>query len=438
MPDMGLALDMAYAVGALALSPVLAYRLVRTGKWRTDWPARFGRCRVRSPHASATTTLLIHAVSVGEVNAIRGLVSQLVARGGESLRIVVSATTDTGFERARRLFQQPVEVVRFPFDFSTCVERFIDAVKPDVVALVELEVWPNFIQCCTRHRIPVGIINGRLSARSFRGYRAIRPLIAPTFRRLAFAGVQNRDYADRFIALGANPRHVTVMDSMKWDNARIENRAEVVAGSALAQAMGIDPGRPLIVAGSTGPGEERCLMDTCPQESQLLIAPRKPERFDEVAALAPGIIRRTEHPDGSGRPVDTGTRLFLLDSIGELRDAYALADVAIVGRSFLGMHGSDPLDPISLGVPTLIGPCHEDFAELVAALAEAEGIVVTDEPGPEAARLLAEVDRGERLAENGRRVITRKHGATRRHADLLWNHLPSIHASSSPLVVSTL
>lgn len=291
------------------------------------------------------------------------------------------------------------------------------------MALVELEVWPNFVDFCAQRHIPIGVINGRLSARSFKGYRRIRPFIAPTFRKLAFAAVQTDAYAVRFSALGVPAERVLVTDSMKWDNARIESPEQVTEAEALARELGIDRNRPLIVAGSTGPGEERMLIDTCPPRAQLLIAPRKPERFDEVAQLVPDIIRRTQHPAGSSRPVDRTTRFFLLDTIGELRAAYALADVAIVGRSFLGMHGSDPLDPISLGVPTLIGPYHDDFADFVQALAHAGGLIVTENPGSEADRLLDSPSRQNSLAEHGRRVIKDRQGATRRHARLLLETL---------------
>jgi 3-deoxy-D-manno-octulosonic-acid transferase len=179
----------------------------------------------------------------------------------------------------------------------------------------------------------------------------------------------------------------------------------------------------LIVAGSTAPGEDKLLIDTCPPEAQLLLVPRKPEWFAGVAALSPGIVRRTEHPDGQSRPLD-GQRLFLLDTIGELRKAYALADVVIVGRSFLGLYGSDMMEPIALGKPTIIGPHHADFADIMGALIAGEGIIVSAEPGKVAAELLADPTRARALAERGRRVILSRQGATERHAELLLRLMP--------------
>lgn len=417
---MALAYDMLYGIAAVLGSPLWGYRLLRTGKWRTDWPARFGRCAL-PPRDKPT--ILIHGVSVGEINAIRQLVKTLEDQAPDPMSLVISASTDTGIARARQLFEPRHPVVRFPFDFTFSMRRLLDVVRPDLVALVELEVWPNFIHECRRRHIPVGVINGRLSARSFRGYRKLAPLLRPTFAGLDFAAVQTSQYANRFTAMGVAPEAVTITDTMKWDTAQIAD--EVPGAEELAAAMGIDPGKPLIVAGSTAPDEEKLLMMTCPPGAQLLVAPRKPERFEEVAALETDlgrVIRRTQCPDGSRRVPDDA-RWFLLDTMGELRKAYALADVALIGRSFLGLYGSDPLEPIALGKPTGIGPHYGDFTDVVEALAAADGIEVTSAPGEFAAELLENRRKAQTLAERGRQVIRQRQGATQRTADLLLARL---------------
>ncbi|MCC7408611.1 MAG: hypothetical protein IT442_11110 [Phycisphaeraceae bacterium] len=426
MPAKSIIRDIAYTVAVTVASPIWGYKWLSTGKWRTDWKARLGHCPLTPlPGAdglSKPKTLLIHAVSVGEIDAIRQLVQTLGKLAGPALRVVVSTTTDTGTARARTLYEPDFAVVRYPFDFSRSVHRFLDAVRPDLVALVELEVWPNFVDECTRRGIPVAVINGRLSARSFKAYRRVRPLVAPMFRQLARVGAQSREIADRFIAVGAPAERVSVTDTMKWDTAEI---LDTVPGSdELAAAMGIDTSKPLIVAGSTGPGEEEMLIRTCPQDVQLLLVPRKPERFDEVARLADTfepqrpIVRRTRYRDGAKRPL-SDQRLFLLDTIGELRKAYALADVVLVGRSFLGLYGSNMLEPIGLGKPTIIGTHHSDFADVMRALIDGQGILVTDDPGPAAAGLLADKVKAAELARRGREVILARKGATLRHAHLL-------------------
>lgn len=449
--SMNIVYDMGYAATALLTSPVWGYRLLKTGKWRTDWLGRFGRCApcnghqkdhstlaeegvpdqadTPAPAKEPLTTLLIHSVSVGEVNAVAKLVGVLDRRGGGRLRIVISATTDTGIARARQLFEPTHQVVRFPLDFGRCVRRFLNTVKPDLVALTELEVWPNFVEACSRRNVPVCVINGRLSARSYRRYRLIAALLQPTFAKLAAVAAQSPEYADRFAALGVPEDRIRVLDSMKWDNADNDlspTDDPLTAGARkLADAMGIDTRRPVIVAGSTGPGEERILIDHGCRDAQLILAPRKPERFDAVAALDPNIVRRSRYPDGNSHP-KRYSRLFLLDTLGELRKAYALADVAIVGRSFLGgQHGSNPLEPVALGKPTLIGPHHEDFADVVAALHAEGGIIITECPSQLASQLLTNPQRARDLAQRGRRVMQARQGTTDKHADMLLNLLPA-------------
>ncbi len=447
---------MLYGLGAAITAPYWGWRMLRTGKWRTDWRGRFGHVE-RAAHAvsgptSATPTtrrvegdrptVLIHAVSVGEVNATRQFIAKLASREGEAPaepgpqgdarlggslalpsppqppRIVISTTTDTGFARATELFGKQHAVVRYPLDFTRCVRRFLDTVRPDVVALVELEVWPTFVEECDRRGIPVCVINGRLSARSFKRYKLIRPLMRSSFARLRAAAVQTPAYADRFIAMGAAKDRVSVTDSMKWDTARIEDPATVTGAAELATAMGIDRSKPLIVAGSTGPGEEELLIRTKPAGVQLLIAPRKPERFEEVARLMSQPIRRTQHLDGTSRSIDC-TEVFLLDTLGELRKAYALADVVIVGRSFINLYGSDPIEPIALGKPTVMGTRYGDFEDIVDAFRAEAGIFVSTKPCASAKELLDDPEQARALAENGRKVILARQGATDRHVKLI-------------------
>ena len=409
---MSLLCDAAYTLGALVTSPVWAWKLYRTGKYRTDWPGRFGRCRVpgKSP---GKKRILFHAVSVGEVNAIVGLVDQLAAQN--EIDLIIATTTDTGFARAQQVFAPRFPVVRYPLDFSVAVKRFLDAVQPDALALVELELWPQMLALCTRRRIPVCVINGRLSERSFNRYRLIKPLVKKTFARLAAAGVQTPAYADRFIALGTPRDRVHVLDTMKWDTTQLTDH--LPGADELANAMGIDRHRPIVVAGSTGPGEEQLLIKACPPSAQLILVPRKPERFDEVAALAPGIVRRSK----AHRATSPDQRFFLLDTMGELTLAYALSDVVVVGRSFNGMGGSDPIQPIALGKPVVIGPDTHHFADVVRAFADAQGITITQDPAVALDDLLNHPDKARAQADRGRSVIRARQGATTRHAEMLCN-----------------
>lgn len=415
---MGLIRDCCYAVAGIVTAPVWGYRLLSTGKWRTDWAARFGHATI-DPPAPGTKTLLIHAVSVGEVNAVRSLVETLRDRHAGAIRIVIATTTDTGFARATEAFGADHAVVRYPLDFSRSVRRFLDTVRPDAVALVELEVWPTFVEQCEKRGTPVAVINGRLSERSYKRYSLIRGLVKPTFARLARAAVQDEAYAERFVGLGMPADRVAVTGTMKWDTAVLAD--DMPGSDELRRAMGIDPERPLIVCGSTGPGEERALIEAHGASGvQVLIAPRKPERFDEAAAAMGDPVRRSQRPDGeAGAPSPVG--LYLLDTLGELGRAYALADVVVVGRTFSAMGGSDMIEPIALGKPTVVGPHTENFASQMAALLAGEGVIQI--AGVDnlrtAVTALLDTDAGRALAQRGRAVIRQQQGATDRHADLI-------------------
>ncbi|MBX3358025.1 MAG: glycosyltransferase [Phycisphaeraceae bacterium] len=425
-------LDAAYALGAAVAAPWWMR------KARGDWPARFGRTDALGLPPGGRKRVLVHAVSVGEVNAIRELVPELARRGVE---VVVSVGTDTGIARARELFagagsgQQGrlARVVRYPVDFSRAVRRFLDAVRPDAVALVELEVWPNFVGECRRRGVPVCVINGRLSERSFRGYKRVRAFIGRSFRSLARVGVQDEAYRDRFVAMGVPTDRCVVTGSMKWDAAAIADR--VPGADELAAAMGINRSRPLIVAGSTGPlgagsggdsgegGEEAMLHRACPAGVQLLCAPRKPERFDAARHAMPGCTVRS-YGEGKAVVVErgaAGSDRFLLATIGELRAAYSLADVVVVGRSFGDLYGSDPIEPVSLGKAVVIGPAVKDFESIVGELERAGGIVraTIADLGATLNELLNDPPRRRELAERGRGCIRSHQGATLRHADLI-------------------
>lgn len=410
-------LDLAYlAFGALT-APLWRR------KARGDWPARFGRGEdLPRPHRPR---LLLHAVSVGEVSALRTLAPLLAGEAD----LVISVGTDTGIARARELFADRAAVVRYPLDLSWCVRRFLDRVRPDAVGLVELELWPQFVKACERRAIPVAIVNGRLSERSFRRYRRARPLLRPTFGRVAVAAVQDDAYRERFAAMGVPEGRIEVTGTMKWDAPPLE--ADESLAAQIAQEMGIDRSRPLIVAGSTAPGEEALLHEVCPRGAQLLCAPRRPERFEEAAAALRGCVRRSR--PGEGEP---GEGRFLLDTIGELGAAYALADVVVMGRSFVGaLHGSDPIEPAALGRPVLVGPAFGDFELPVRTLEAAGGLLVVQarELSETLASLLSDERRRRRMGGAAQACVRQQRGASRRCAELLRDVLARRAAPQQPI-----
>ncbi|MSR68906.1 MAG: hypothetical protein EXS17_00960 [Phycisphaerales bacterium] len=410
---MGFVVDLAYIVAALVTLPIWLISLAKSGKLRTDWSARLG---VALPSLPASRTLagpriLIHAVSVGEVNAIRHLVNQL-ADGPLKAQVIISVTTNTGIVRATTLYGSRHTVVRFPFDLSWSMRRFLTAVQPDLVLLMELELWPNFTRLCETRAIQVAVINGRLSARSFARSKRVRWLLSPMFRRLAHVCAQDDTYAQRFAQMGVPQRRISVTGTMKWDTADIAD--EVEGSDALARAMGIDRSKSLVVAGSTAPSEEALIDAAMPAGVQLLCAPRKPEWFGQAARALAGCVRRSEGGQGSA------TGRFLLDTIGELRMAYALADVVVIGRTFGVLHGSDMMEPAALGKVVVVGPRVDDFQSTADALLAAGGLVQTSADGLSAtlAQLLASPDRRRTIATAAREVVKREQGASAAHAQL--------------------
>jgi 3-deoxy-D-manno-octulosonic-acid transferase len=370
---------------------------------------------------------MIHAVSLGEINATRDLVRRLRSSGPPGIQIIVSTTTDTGLARGRELYgdSADVTVVRFPIDFSWAVTRLLDRLRPALVVLMELEVWPNFMHQCRRRGVPVLLINGRLTATSFRRYRWVRPLARRMFRQLAGLCVQDQEYADRFLKLGASPDRVSVTGTMKFDTADLN--ADVSGAAALAASVGLWPGRePIWVCGSTGPGEEAILLD-CHRRLRadfpalrLVLVPRKPQRFDEVAALIHTggfeCVRRS-------RPAPAGPSAVVLgDTMGELRTWYALADVVFVGRTLLDLgprqHGSDMIEPAALARPVIVGPFTGNFALPVARFRAAGAMEIinsADELTAKISALLGDPSRAADLGRRARQVVVDEQGATDRH-----------------------
>jgi len=418
--------DFCYLIAAVVLIPVVAYRCLVTNKYRHDWKQRLGGVSQLSPHRCR---VWIHAVSVGEVNAVRGLIKAWRKRDPET-EIVLSVTTDTGIARARQLFDD-LTIFRYPLDISFFVNRALDRVQPTMIVLVELEVWYQSVTLATARGIPVAVVNGRLSERSLRRFGWIQPVAGRMFRALAWVGAQDETYADRFRRVGVAEDRVAVAGSMKWDTAEL---LDTIPGSKeLAKAMGLDPSRPTWVCGSTGPGEEAAILkarDRIRQDYpnlQLVLVPRKPERFDEVASVIRkaglSCIRRSESPDGTEHKPTEGTVL-LGDTMGELRKFYTLADVVFVGRTLAAMGGSDMMEVAALARPIIVGQHTENFADTVDQLQRGRAIRIVDADlnTPDVANQLAQAvvdllkDRqgAQRMADNGREVVKKNRGAIER------------------------
>lgn len=440
--------DIAYSLGLAAAAP---FWLIKPSARRKVFSALSQRMGHVEPRQGAQTSVMIHAVSLGEVNAARGLIEQLRAGRGD-LHIILSTTTQTGFDRAHELYAKPdqklsITLIRYPLDFTSAVSRILDRLRPGIVVLMELEVWPNFLKQCEKRHIPVVLVNGRMTEPSFRKYRLLGPVVKRMFRRLFAVCAQDPLYAERFAALGVPEGKLSVTGTMKFDTATVADR---VAGDAqLADDLGLQPailpggaGERIWVCGSTGPGEEEIILRQYRRllnqhaHLRLVIVPRKPERFDEVAGLiaAAGfdLIRRSQARQAKIAP--HGSTLIppvvLGDTMGELRKFYALADVVFVGRTLVDLgprqHGSDMIEPAALARPVIVGPFTGNFAEPVNRFREAQAIleVATGEDLGQAASIL--ISSPDRAAEMGRRaqeVVMREKGATQRNLAVVMERL---------------
>ena len=248
-------LDLLYLLALVLAAPWLAWRYAVQGKDRGGWFVKLtGRVE---PRAGVAPCVWLHAVSVGEALQLPGILTALAEERPDAVP-VVTVSTDTGLVVARQKLPG-VAVHRAPLDFSWAVGEFLARVRPDACVLVELEVWPNWVRVCSEAGVPVAVANARLSANSFRGYRRLKRLLRPTFRRLAWVGAQTDAYAARFAALGTDPARVAVTGSVKFDGAEADPANPRTR--ALGRAFGLRPGEPVLLAGSTGEPEEEIVLD---------------------------------------------------------------------------------------------------------------------------------------------------------------------------------
>lgn len=427
-----LLVDLIYLPLALLYLPILLYQMIALKKNRRGWRERFGGVPAR---AGNRPCVWIHGVSLGEVNASRTLVEQIAANRPD-VDIVISSTTDTGYAAAQRLYPDRI-VFRYPLDISFVVRRSLNRIRPNVLVLMELELWPNILRIASSRRIAVGVANGRITEeKSMRRFSkpVIRTIARDMVARLDWIAAQDETYADRFRRLGAPSDRVITAGSLKYDTAVV---ADSIPGDVnLAEAMGIRRDAPLFVAGSTGPGEESLLLNAYERlraahpTLQLALIPRKPERFDEVARLIESrgfdCRRRSQSPDGAAantnREASDRTIVFLGDTMGELRKFYCLADAVFVGRTLVPLGGSDLMEVAALAKPLCYGPHIENFADIDQQLIDADAAVkVADVAGLIATieNFMQDPSSARRRGELARRVVIRNQGATARIVDLI-------------------
>ena len=399
-------------VAAPLFSVVLLLRGLRDRSYWQNFSQRFGY----GPPA-APAPIWVHAVSVGEVQASAALVNSLRERYPE-IPIVVTTFTPTGAGRARAVFKDRAEVRYLPFDLPGAVQRFFARVKPRIAVIFETELWPNLYHECGRRRIPLVLASARLSPRSVGRYQRLGSLFRETLAQGVVVAAQGEADANRFRALGSDPGNTHVTGNLKFDFSVPEDIAE--RGHSLRAYYA--PGRPVWVAGSThGGGEEEALIDAQKivrsryPRAMLVMAPRHPNRFGEVAAqlVSRGVrfVRRSQTPvAGALEEAD----VLLLDTLGELLDFYAAADVAFVGGSLVPIGGHNLLEPAALGLPILAGPNNSnsaDAARQLVANGAAQIVQGSQDLGEKVATLFGEPDTRARMGAAGRVFVEANKGA---------------------------
>ena len=428
--------NLLFPLGVLVFLPAYVMKMRRRGNYRRNFGQRFAFYS-HTAHARRAlhSTTWIHAVSVGEVAIALKLAARL-HQLDPAFRCVLTTTTSTGFAFAENEAPPWMQVMYNPLDFWPIVQRAFAMIRPARIILVEAEVWPNLAAGARARRIPLALVNARLSERSERRFRRFRRIVAPTFQCLDLVCAQERRDIERWEALGIPHERIKEVGSIKYDPADVQ-RDPAIALEVLRR-YGVNPAtQPILLGGSTHAGEEQILAQTFLHLREefpailLLIAPRHVERTGEVRETLEALglsvaLRSKTEAAGTAKP-----NCLLLDTTGELRNWYSVATVVFVGKSLTARGGQNPVEPILAGKPVVFGPHMENFASLARALVAEDGAIQVRDPDALAdatARLLRDEQARARLVRNAERVLAPHRGATQRTAELVL-HLES-HAAA--------
>jgi 3-deoxy-D-manno-octulosonic-acid transferase len=419
MPNLRLILDWSlYRLALLLAAPLIPLRLLWRGRRERGYWQHWNERLARGP-ALVTGALWIHAVSVGEMRAAQPLINAL-RDTYPGAPVLLTCMTPTGRATAEALYGHFARIVYLPYDYAGLMRRFLRRMQPRVGILMETELWPNLIHAAAREDVPLVLANARLSARSARGYARLRGLTRACLERVAVVAAQAEADAARLRSLGAMTVHVT--GNLKFDIAPPPDQLE--RGAAWKAKWGQ---RPVLLAASTREGEEvpllRAFAAVAPADLLLVVVPRHPQRFDEVAALieSAGLpVQRRSALDGMDLKPDT--RVLLGDSLGELFAYYAACDVAFVGGSLQPLGGQNLIEAASVGRPVLVGPHTFNFEEATRLAIEAGAALrVSDaaELMENALKLLNDAPACARMGEAGMAFAARHRGAAARVAALV-------------------
>jgi 3-deoxy-D-manno-octulosonic-acid transferase len=427
-------LNLIYLAALALATPWLIYACLRKGKYREGLAAKLLGLVPR--RTSGGPCVWLHAVSVGEINLLGTLIESL-ERELPGCDFVISTTTNTGYALAKSRYAKRI-VFYCPLDFSWAVRKALLRIRPTLLVLAETEIWPNMIEAAKTLHIPVAIVNGRMSDRSARGYQRFRAVFRPLIKRLDLIAVQTQAFADGFASLGGRLETIHVTGSVKFDRAVFDR--DNPHTRRLARLAGVTPDDRVFLAGSTQAPEEQLALDAfrslAPRHPalRLVLVPRHPDRFDEVAALLDrsGVRwqRRTALEAAAPDPL---ARVLLVDTIGELGAWWGVAHMAYVGGSMTKRGGQNMIEPAAYGAAVSFGPNTTNFRSVVAVLLEGNGATVVHD-GDELRRFVEQCldDPGyaRTLGENARRIVLEQQGAVQRTTTLILSLLTEVKARS--------
>jgi 3-deoxy-D-manno-octulosonic-acid transferase len=393
------------------LSPVILFKLITAPKYRGGISQKLGRVRKRVKQViGSDRPIWVHAVSVGEVMAAHPLIREL-KKMYPANKLILSTVTVTGNYTARQRVPEADAVFFFPFDYPWIVRRVIRRINPRIVLVAETELWPNFFRELKQTGIPSAVINGRISPHSYKNYMRLRAFFRQVFNEVTLFCMQSREDASRIKEIGADPKRVMVTGNLKFDQKIVTNTSSPVK---------LPEGSKVITAGSTHRGEEAALLDVFRRlrerfpELVLILAPRHPERFDEVE----GLVNRAGY-DCQRRTLPKGTirDVLLLDTIGELRSFYGICDIAFVGGSLVKVGGHNLLEPAAMKKPVIFSRYMFNFKEISEALISAGGgILVRDkeELYLQTEKLLSDRELAHQIGNRAFSIIEANSGAAKR------------------------
>ncbi len=424
-----------FLTGFVLSAPFYFLKMVRRGNWSEGFGERFGNYDHRLKQALTNRHVIwFHAVSVGEVNLCTQLIQVLEPRA-PNYKIVVSTTTSTGMAELQRLLPVHISKIYYPIDRRKHVQRAMGLIHPEAVVLVEAEIWPNFLWALQRREIPHFLVNARVSGRSFRGYRRFGFLFRELFAGFTGVGAQDEADAQRLRELGCRPEAVHVVGNLKFGSAKLRERRVLDVRGMLRQ-LGVPAGALVLVGGSTHAGEETILAGIHQRLKQrypglfLILVPRHHERGREVGDALKGMgvkfVYRTEiRPET--RMGEKSVDCLLVNTTGELRFFYEVADVVFVGKSLTAEGGQNPIEPAALGKAVVFGPNMQNFPQVVPQFVARGGalqVVDAEELERELDQLLGDAGRRSRMGGLAREVVRENQGSLEKTADMILEHLP--------------